>query len=388
MRASLLPLRALILLAAACGGGAKDNTPDGEVGDEGSGEAGGGEAGTGGDDTGADGTGGEGSGGEGSGGEDNYGDCDPARLDSLPLFAGDPAAAWEVRYCEPTLTTEEDCMACDGACFGEIANAFATTYTESGYGYSLSKTCGPAWVDGACCFGAEISAWAEGRPLTVADEARLPRVEASAPPPGPALRWARAAAHEQASIGSFARLSLQLLALGAPASLLEGATQAQLDEVAHAASAFALARTLGASGLRPGGLSLDGLSLDADPAALLLETFVEGCINESLAAAEAAAALEAATHPAVVAHLRRVAADEARHAAFAFQLAGHLIAAHGLSTAPLRAALIAAAQRLAALPAEAGDPAHGLLDGAARRALAEEVLLHIVSPALARLEAP
>ena len=54
--------------------------------------------------------------------------------------------------------------------------------------------------------------------------------------------------------------------------------------------------------------------IDAVGAAL-----VEGCIGESLAAAEAQAASEVATDPLARTSLQRIAADEARHAELAFR---------------------------------------------------------------------
>ncbi len=47
-------------------------------------------------------------------------------------------------------------------------------------------------------------------------------------------RWTRDATYEHASIASFARVTLDLLALGAPAALVSGAQRAGLDEVEHA----------------------------------------------------------------------------------------------------------------------------------------------------------
>ena len=46
--------------------------------------------------------------------------------------------------------------------------------------------------------------------------------------------WKKAAQEEHASIASFSRLTMQLMALGAPPELLHASIQAQADELSHA----------------------------------------------------------------------------------------------------------------------------------------------------------
>ena len=53
--------------------------------------------------------------------------------------------------------------------------------------------------------------------------------------------WTRVALMEHASIAAFARFTLQLLALGAPAHLVEGSNAAMIDETNHAKLAFGIA---------------------------------------------------------------------------------------------------------------------------------------------------
>ncbi|MFZ5897429.1 MAG: hypothetical protein ACOY0T_40625 [Myxococcota bacterium] len=64
--------------------------------------------------------------------------------------------------------------------------------------------------------------------------------------------WARAACFEHASIASFNRFSLELLALGAPGDLVERANRAALDEVRHARLCFALASVYAGDDFGPG----------------------------------------------------------------------------------------------------------------------------------------
>ena len=53
--------------------------------------------------------------------------------------------------------------------------------------------------------------------------------------------WTRIALMEHASIAAFARFTLQLMSLGAPAALVERATAAMADEIKHAKACFAVA---------------------------------------------------------------------------------------------------------------------------------------------------
>ena len=135
-----------------------------------------------------------------------------------------------------------------------------------------------------------------------------------------AREWARAAQFEHASIASFNRFSLELLALGGAGDLVRAANQAALDEVEHARLSFAVASAYAGVGIGPGLLPLTALDLnDVQLARVTHDTALDGCVNETLAAAEAEAAQHGASVPVVAAVLARIAADEARHAALACQ---------------------------------------------------------------------
>jgi hypothetical protein len=74
---------------------------------------------------------------------------------------------------------------------------------------------------------------------------------------------------EHASVASFARFSLQLMAAGAPASLVEAAHRAALDEIEHARLTFRLASRYEGRALGPGPLPVDGsVAVDASLASL------------------------------------------------------------------------------------------------------------------------
>lgn len=149
-----------------------------------------------------------------------------------------------------------------------------------------------------------------GRPCVVDGVARLPAVvDARAD-----ARWLRQAREEHASVAAFARFTLQLLALGAPADLVADAVAAQGDELRHAAMALA----------RAGGGALGPMDLAGDDGpvtlvAVALATAREGCIAETAAVHAATEAAAAATDAGERRFWRVIVADETRHAALAWR---------------------------------------------------------------------
>lgn len=203
-----------------------------------------------------------------------------------------------------------------------------------------------------------------GRPFLVEGQARTARVAsradwlASLPDEAvtraPALsdaerervvqHWLRAGQLEHASVAAFARFSLQLLRVGAPAHLLQAACAAQSDEIRHAKAAFAVASCLQGAPLGPGPLALGDLDLHESLEEILVGTILEGCVGETLAALEAADALAAADHPLARRALEGVAADEARHAELAWSFVAWLLAREGPRLLPSARAAFARAR--------------------------------------------
>ena len=131
--------------------------------------------------------------------------------------------------------------------------------------------------------------------------------------------WALDGAYEHASIASFARFVLDLMAVAAPASLIARAQAALGDEVRHAQACFDLATTYAGRPRGPGTFALDrAFAGEHDLISLGLSTFVEGCVNETIAAVEAEVAHSLAEIPLVRHTLAQIAADETRHAALAW----------------------------------------------------------------------
>ncbi|MBL8614138.1 MAG: ferritin-like domain-containing protein, partial [Deltaproteobacteria bacterium] len=206
-------------------------------------------------------------------------------------------------------------------------------------------------------------------------------------------RWAQLGRMEHASVGSFARFSLELLALGAPPELLTEAAAAMADEVRHARSCFGLAEALGGAPVSPGALDLSGslahLDRSVDVHAIFTALLTEACVVETVAAAQAERALAAAVDPAVRAVLATIVADEARHAAYGWRCARWMLGAHpelrGL-VRPLLARLAPADQALPPADPHAAILAHfGLLDRRAQAQAARDAHQKVIEPAAALL---
>jgi hypothetical protein len=195
-----------------------------------------------------------------------------------------------------------------------------------------SAVSGPIFERGECCY--EFCAGSCcGRPLVVEGSVRIasptPRADWAYAHPLPqlddvtreALRedWTRDALLEHASIASFATFILELLALGAPADLVQDAQAAAGDEIEHARLTFAVASRYSITPLGPGRLDLAGVAPALDLAAAAAACVRDGCVNETIASAVAAAQAANAVDPELRATLERIADDEARHAELAWR---------------------------------------------------------------------
>jgi len=194
--------------------------------------------------------------------------------------------------------------------------------------------------------------------------------------------WTDTALDEHASIASFARHVLELMALGAPATLVTQATQAMADEIDHARRAFKLASRFAGEPLGPGPLDATDKVRDT-PSHILAAVAAEACLNETASVAACAEALKHSTDPEVVECLTVVVADETRHA----QL-GWATLRWGLVEFPeARPAVAAVFAQLDALPPMEPvqpDPAlavFGVLDAKAERAAGIAALHQVVRPA-------
>lgn len=278
-------------------------------------------------------------------------------------------------------------------------------------GYEPSLVTSPVSDDGQCCYGVEqyLPCGAAGRPFVVEHQARVappqrgagrrgwtagspPQLEGLTPLERAALAdaWTADALLEHASIASFARVSLALLAAGAPATLVEQAHRAALDEVRHAGLCFALASAYAGEDVTPGRFPLgQAVHIEASLEAIAVSTVHEGCIGETVAAVIAAEQLARATDPAVRAALAEIAADEARHSELAWRTVAWAVDAGG---PPVRAAVERALREALAAPCTAPEgrttlapaatmEAHGRLDPEATARMVATALATVVGPA-------
>jgi hypothetical protein len=268
---------------------------------------------------------------------------------------------------------------------------------------------GPLCTDAAsqCCYMVvNHLCTGTGRPYLVEGNARVaavrrgagshgwsdgegPSLTALAPTERAALAaaWTRDALMEHASVASFARLSLTLLAVGAPADLVELTHRAALDEVRHARLCFTLASAYAGEDIAPGPFPIGG----AQPVSLMalaIDAVAEGCIGETLAAVIAAEQLARATDPAVQAALAEIAVDEARHAELAWRTVAWVLRVSGDDVrAAVEQAFVEAltAARFAAQTMEAAvSPAmeaHGRLDPRTEAQVAASAMASVVTPA-------
>ena len=136
---------------------------------------------------------------------------------------------------------------------------------------------------------------------------------------GVARQWRENGRTEHASVAAFARLSLELMALGAPPALLESSSRDALDEIRHAELCFSLARALDGEDrgpqpfpearTAPGRMGPRALAL----ARLAVDSLVDGAMLEGFSARLIASLVARCEDPATRSVLKALAADEGRH---------------------------------------------------------------------------
>jgi len=198
-----------------------------------------------------------------------------------------------------------------------------------------------------------------------------------------AKAWARAAEGEHASVASFARLSLQLMAWGAPLELLSDAHEAALDEVRHADACIDMAKRYGATDVSIGRFPFtQPVAVGVSLAEIAVDALLEGCINETLGAYAAREAARRSSDPEVQKTLDVLANDETRHAALAYRIVKWALTVGG---SEVREAVVEALARplphfdTDELATRTGVPAQDLSD------LHSEGLRRVVEPALGAL---
>jgi hypothetical protein len=141
------------------------------------------------------------------------------------------------------------------------------------------------------------------------------------PPAGLADRWRENGKTEHASVAAFARLTLDLMALGAPSSLIKAANEDALDEIRHTELCFSLASALDGRVESPGPfpqaqrVSALPRSRSLALAKLAVDSLVDGALHEGVSARIIAKLSQRCTDTAIRAAVKQIAGDEGRHAA-------------------------------------------------------------------------
>jgi hypothetical protein len=267
---------------------------------------------------------------------------------------------------------------------------------------------GPEFDNGQCCYAFCTGACC-GRPLIVDGAPRVAPVVRRSDWTTPdfdravlgaldgavrkkiAEEWLADAQMEHASVASFARFTMDLLAFGAPPDLVEDAQHAGLDEVAHTRLCFAVASLYAGAVYGPGPLDLAGVGPSSTLTEAALAAFHEGCIGETTAAllaGERACAAESAELRAVY---ERIAEDESRHAELAFRFVAWAIAEGGDEVRKALSATFASLRivgRLAPATTDRNLREHGRLAASEVRDVERRALSRVVVPCLGAMLAP
>ena len=168
-----------------------------------------------------------------------------------------------------------------------------------------------------------------------------------------AARWRENGRTEHASVAAFARLTLDLMVLGAPPSLIEAANRDAKDEIRHTELCFSLARALDGKTESPGAFrgAQYARSLPASRtlalARLAVDSLVDGALHEGVSARVLARLTRRCEEPTVREALRELAADEGRHAAHGWDVVEWCLAEGGQPVAhALRGAINALPEQI------------------------------------------
>jgi hypothetical protein len=185
---------------------------------------------------------------------------------------------------------------------------------------------------------------------------------------GVAAQWRENGRTEHASVAAFARLTLDLMGLGAPPALIAASNRDALDEIRHTELCYSLARSLDGQAVSPAAFpeAARAKTLPKNRtlalATLAVDSLVDGALHEGVSARVIAKLAKRCEDPAIRAVLKEIAADEGRHAAHGWDVVEWCLAEGG---APVASALEGA---LRTLPGEVhGDLPRDAEDGSWER---------------------
>lgn len=291
--------------------------------------------------------------------------------------------------------------------------AFAETCILDTYNCGFQQVgdaaCGPYEVSGECCY-VVLGHCPIGRPFHVGGVARrsvpvgrgdwVSQVFADLDlrPLTPQARaaladaWTEEALTEHASIASFSRFLLQLLALGAPAELVSEAQHAIADEQRHARTAFELASLFADEAVGPGPLDVSNALDGVDLVGIATSVASEGAIAETVSAAIVAEMATVARPGPLQRHLAEVAREEQAHAVLAWRFLAWAIAQDDAVREAVEQVFVRANEHVGIGPVVAHVDheleAWGYLSPDRRREIARDALATVVLPARSALFRP
>ena len=150
-----------------------------------------------------------------------------------------------------------------------------------------------------------------------------------------AAQWRENGRTEHASVAAFAKLTLDLLALGAPPRLLRDAQRDADDEIRHAELCFSLARGLDGEARSPAPFApstsarrwLPGRALRL--AHLAVDSLIDGALHEGVSARVIAKLVRRCEVLEIRAVLKELAADEGKHCAHGWDVVEWCVAEGG-----------------------------------------------------------
>jgi hypothetical protein len=166
-----------------------------------------------------------------------------------------------------------------------------------------------------------------------------------------AAQWRENGRNEHASVAAFARLTLDLMALGAPPELIAAANRDALDEIQHAELCFSLARRLDGQTMGPGpfpeasAVAMLPRQRSRALAKLAVDSLIDGALLEGMSARVIAKLSRRCEDQDIRRMMRQIAADEWRHAGHGWDALEWCVAVGGM---PVRAALEGALSKIPA----------------------------------------
>jgi hypothetical protein len=228
----------------------------------------------------------------------------------------------------------------------------------------------------------EGASWLDRREVAIGDPSEKERALL-------ARHYADMGRMEHASVAAFARFALELLALGAPADLLEATQGAIADEIRHARSCFSLASRYARREIGPAPLRVHDALGTVTLLGVVRTAIREACIGETLAAIEAAEAAEQASVADLRITLGTISDDETRHASLGWRFLRWALDRSSAGEREIILVDLRAAVAERAAVGSSGDwrgvPAHGMLSAAARGLARRDALDQVIGPMVAAL---